>query len=198
MIILGLTGSIGMGKSTTLKMFESEGIKTYSADKAVHELYEGEAVPAIRAIFPNAIVHNKVDRKVLSQIILDNPEQLKQIEAIIHPMGKEKQLEFIKASQRAFEKLIVLDIPLLFETSKTLECDKICVVSASAAIQRERVLKRAGMTIKKFEMILSCQMRDEDKRKLADFVIDTNQDLSHVKTQVQEIIKILKLEHEFA
>jgi dephospho-CoA kinase len=191
MIILGLTGSIGMGKSTTLKMFEAAGIKTYSADAAVHALYQGKAVALIESAFPGTTKDGLVDRQLLSTKVLGNPDALKKLEAIVHPLVREAELEFIRESKASGAKLVVVDIPLLFETNGQSRVDKILVVTTDAQIQRERVLARHGMTVQKFESIIARQMKDADKRKLADFIIETGHGLDHANAQVQAIIKKL-------
>jgi dephospho-CoA kinase len=191
MIILGLTGSIGMGKSTTLKMFEDEGIATYSADAAVHQLYAGKAVPLIEAAFPGTSKDGVVDRQILSTKVLGNPDALKKLEAIIHPLVREAELKFIAKSKLSGAKIAVVDIPLLFETAGQARVDKILVVTADPAIQRQRVLERPGMTIQKFESILARQMKDADKRAQADFIIDTGKGLESARQNVRSIIRKL-------
>ncbi|MGL4489229.1 MAG: dephospho-CoA kinase [Rhizobiaceae bacterium] len=191
MIILGLTGSIGMGKSTTLKMFEDEGIKTYSADAAVHELYAGKAVPLIEVAFPGTTSKGEVDRQILSAKVLGNPDALKKLEAIVHPLVREAEMHFIADAKASGAKLVVVDIPLLFETGGKERVDKILVVTADPHIQRERVLARPGMTVQKFESILARQMKDEDKRAIADFIIDTGKGLDHARSAVEDIIRKL-------
>ncbi len=191
MIVLGLTGSIGMGKSTTLQMFADEGIKTYSADAAVHHLYAGKAAPFIEAAFPGTTKDGVVDRQNLSTKVLGNPDALKKLESIVHPLVREAELEFVAAAKASGEKLVVVDIPLLFETGGQTRVDKILVVTADPDIQRQRVLARKDMTAQKFESILARQMKDTDKRALADFIIDTGKGLDHARTQVRTIIKKL-------
>lgn len=191
MIVLGLTGSIGMGKSTTLKLFEDEGIPTYSADAAVHELYAGKAAPLIEAAFPGTTHNGLVDRQILSTKVLGNSDAIAQLEAIVHPLVRSAELEFIKSAKSAGAKLVVLDIPLLFETKGHDRVDKVLVVTADFEIQRARVLARPNMTAEKFEHILNRQMKDADKRRLADYVIDTGRGLPHAKTQVQAIAREL-------
>ena len=191
MIVLGLTGSIGMGKSTTLKMFEDEGIKTYSADIAVHRIYAGKAAPLIEAAFPGATKDRQVDRQILSTKVLGNPEALKKLERIVHPLVRESEQKFIAEAKASGAKLAVVDIPLLFETGGQSRVDKILVVTADANIQHDRVLARPGMTEQKFESILSRQMKDAHKCNLADFVIDTGQGLGHARAQVRAIVRML-------
>jgi dephospho-CoA kinase len=191
MIVLGLTGSIGMGKSTTLKMFEDEGIKTYSADAAVHELYRGKAVPFIEAEFPGSTHDGAIDRTILSAKVLGNPQALKKLENLVHPLVREAEFEFIARAKASGAKLVVVDIPLLFETGGRSRVDKVLVVTADPRIQRERVLARPGMTEDKFQSILDRQMKDADKRARADFVIDTGGGLDHAREEVRAIIKKL-------
>jgi dephospho-CoA kinase len=191
MIILGLTGSIGMGKSTTLQMFEAEGIKTYSADTAVHALYYGKAAPLIEAAFPGTTRQGQVDRQILSTKVLTNPNALKKLESIIHPLVREIELQFMTEAKSSGSKMVVVDIPLLFETGGQSRVDKILVVTASPDIQRQRVLSRLGMTAEKFELMIERQMKDADKRSLADFTIDTGKGLEHAHHEVRAIIKKL-------
>lgn len=191
MIKAGLTGSIGMGKSTTAHMFRDEGIAVYDADATVHELYEGEAVPLVEAAFPNTTSDGKVDRTKLSEYVIGKPENMKKLEAIIHPLVHQKEQEFLKQAQTRGDVLVVLDIPLLFETGGKNRVDKIIVVTAPAEVQRERVMARDGMTEEKFEAILARQVPDSEKRKQADFVIDTSLGLEAAKKQVREIVTSL-------
>lgn len=191
MIVLGLTGSIGMGKSTTLKLFAEQGIKTYSADDAVHALYIGKAVSLIEAEFPGTTRDGMVDRQILSTKVLGNPDAIKKLESIVHPMVRAAEIEFIEAAKTAGEKLVVVDIPLLFETQAQTRVNKVLVVTADPKIQRARVLARPNMTADKLEHILNLQMNDADKRALAHYVIDTGKGLQHAKTQVQSIVRDL-------
>lgn len=188
MIKAGLTGSIGMGKSTTAQMFRDEGIAVYDADAAVHQLYEGEATPLIEAAFPNTTKDGKVDRTKLSEYVIGKPENMKKLEVIIHPLVHEKEQEFLKQAETRGDKLVVLDIPLLFETGGINRVDKIIVVTAPAEVQRERVLARDGMTAEKFEAILARQVPDSEKREKADFVIDTSAGLEQARKSVNQII----------
>ena len=191
MIILGLTGSIGMGKSTTLQMFANEGIPTYSADDAVHELYRGKAVPLVEAIFSGVTADGVVDRAKLSAVVVGKPEALKKLEAIIHPLVRQAELDFVGKAKASGARLIVLDIPLLFETDGKQRVDATLVVSALPEIQHARVLARPGMTAQKLDAILARQMPDADKRKLADYVIDTGENFETVRHQVKTIIATL-------
>lgn len=188
MIRAGLTGSIGMGKSTTAQMFRDEGIAVYDADATVHQLYEGEATPLIEAAFPKTTKDGKVDRTKLSEYVIGKPENMKKLESIIHPLVHEKEQAFLKEAETRGDKLVVLDIPLLFETGGKNRVDKIIVVTAPAEVQRQRVLARDGMTEEKFEAILARQVPDSEKREKADFVIDTSEGLEAAKIKVREII----------
>lgn len=192
MIILGLTGSIGMGKSTTAAFFKKYGIAVYSSDEAVHELYlEEPALSLIEAAFPNTVINGEVSRQNLSSYVVGNSDNLKKLEAIIHPLVRKKEQDFIKLHQDNCEKLVVLDIPLLFETGGESRVDKIAVVSAPYDIQRTRVLARENMSEEKFAAILKRQMPDSEKRAHADFIIDTSQGLIAAEQAVQNIIKTL-------
>ena len=188
MIILGLTGSIGMGKSTTAAMFAAEGVPVNDADAVVHELYRGKAVALVGAAFPQAIVDGIVDRNRLSAAVLGDPVALKRLEAIVHPLVREAETEFLARHRAAGTPLVVLDIPLLFEVGAEGRVDRIAVVSAPADVQRARVLARPGMTVGKFETILAKQVPDAEKRARADFVIDTARGLEPARRDVVRII----------
>ena len=188
MIRAGLTGSIGMGKSTTSQMFRDEGIQVYDADAAVHELYAGEAAPLVEAAFPSTTVDGTVDRKKLSDYVIGKPDNMKKLEAIIHPLVHQKEQDFLNAAKERGDKLVVLDIPLLFETGGKNRVDKIIVVTAPAEVQRERVLDREGMSEEKFEAILERQVPDAEKREKADFIIDTSLGMEAARERVREII----------
>ncbi|MDN2578818.1 dephospho-CoA kinase [Aquibium sp. ELW1220] len=188
MIILGLTGSIGMGKSTTAAMFAAEGVPVNDADAVVHELYRGKAVALVGAAFPQAIVDGIVDRNRLSAAVLGDPVALKRLEAIVHPLVREAETEFLARHRAAGTPLVVLDIPLLFEVGAEGRVDRIAVVSVPADVQRARVLARPGMTVEKFETILAKQVPDAEKRARADFVIDTARGLEPARRDVVRII----------
>lgn len=194
MLLVGLTGSIGMGKSETAKMFAKLGIPVYDADAAVHAIYEkgGAAVEPLRAEFPDAIVDDAVDRAKLSKLVLNNKDELKKLEAIVHPLVGATQLQFLKDASDAKAPMAVLDIPLLYETGGEARVDAVVVVSAPADVQRARVLERPGMTVEKFEQILAKQVPDADKRAKADFVVETDKGLDHAFEQVQRITEDLK------
>ncbi|WP_297326853.1 dephospho-CoA kinase [uncultured Bartonella sp.] len=192
MIILGLTGSIGMGKSTTAGFFADAGIAVYNADEAVHELYKSAPVIQwFKQNFPKCLTDGQIDREKLSQEIIPDPEKLELLEKYIHPLVREKEKAFVKNHRDKGDKLVVLDIPLLFEKGPEGRVDKIVVVSAPKSIQRQRVLARPGWSDKKFDHILSRQIPDREKRKRADFVIDTGQGLDHAKAEVGLLIQQL-------
>ena len=191
MIVLGLTGSVGMGKSATAKMFADEGVPVFDADAAVHRLYEGEAAPPIAAAFPAAVSAGRVDRERLSRAVVGNSEAFARLEAIIHPLVRKAREKFIAAAKAEGAEIVVLDIPLLFETGGEHEVDKIVVVSAPQPVQKERVLARAGMTEEKFGAIVAKQMPDSEKRKRADFVIDTSRGFGAAGEEVRAILRAL-------
>ncbi|WP_420960538.1 dephospho-CoA kinase [Brucella sp. IR073] len=195
MIILGLTGSIGMGKSTTAQMFADAGIPVYSADEAVHRLYAGRAAPLIEAAFPGTTGKNGVDREKLSAAVLGKPQEIAKLEAIVHPLvGKERE-DFLSEARASGADIALVDIPLLFEIGAEKDVDKILVISAAPEIQRQRVLSRPGMTAEKFEAILARQIPDAEKRARADFVIDTGHGLDAARKAVAEIIGRLRQEN---
>ena len=190
MIKIGLTGSIGMGKSETARIFSGLGIPVYDADASVHKLYESgkTGAIAIKKIFPEAISDDgSVDRKILGGIVVGNKTNIKKLEDIIHPLLKNDRLDFFKKNIN--EKIVVLDIPLLFETKGESQVDYVVVVSTSDNIQKQRVLERPDMTEDKFEKILLSQMPNEAKCKKADFIIDTSISIDDAKKQVLNILK---------
>lgn len=191
MLIIGLTGSIGMGKTTTANMFADEGIPVQDADKVVHDLYTGKAVTIIEAAFPNTTKDNKVDRVALGKIVVGNSAAMKKLETLIHPLVKQERDIFLKNAKQNNNKMVVLDIPLLFETGMDKQCDAIIVVTTTPEDQKKRVLARQGMSKVKFEKILASQMPDLEKRKLADFIIDTSKGKKAAKSQVLKIIDTL-------
>ena len=188
MFILGLTGSLGMGKSATAKMFAEAGVPVYDADAAVHRLYEDEATPLIEAAFPGTTTGGKVDRDKLAQRVLGDSAAIKKLESIVHPLVAAAREKFLNEAERKGAKIAVLDIPLLFETGGEKRCDAVVVVSAPAAVQHARVFERAGMTEQKFAAILAKQMQDADKRARADFVVDTSQGFDAARAQVRDIL----------
>jgi dephospho-CoA kinase len=191
MIVLGLTGSIGMGKSTTAKMFAEAGVPVHDSDEAVHRLYSGEAVPLVEAAFPGTVTDGVVDRAALSKQVVGNPEAIVRLEKIIHPLVRADADRFVARHRASGTPLVVLDIPLLFETNGTARVDRIAVVSAPPDVQRERVLSRPGMTPEKFEAILARQTPDAEKRRGADFVIESSRGMEAAREQVQAIIREL-------
>lgn len=194
MRILGLTGSIGMGKSTTAKLFAEAGVPVYDADAAVHELYEGEAAPAIEAAFPGTTANGKVDRSKLSARVVQDPAAIKQLEQIVHPMLGASRQKFFADAEAAKAPVVVLDIPLLFETGGEKRVDAVVVVSTSPEIQRERVLARGTMDEAKLDAIIAKQTPDAEKRKRADFVVDTSHGLEPVRAQITHILaEVIKM-----
>lgn len=188
MRVLGLTGSIGMGKSTTAKLFAEAGVPVYDADAAVHELYEGEAAPAIEAAFPGTTTNGKVDRSKLSARVVHDPAAIKQLEQIVHPMLGASRQKFFADAEAAGAPVVVLDIPLLFETGGEKRVDAVVVVSTSPEVQRERVLARGTMDEAKLDAIIAKQTPDAEKRKRADFVVDTSHGLEPVRAQITHIL----------
>jgi dephospho-CoA kinase len=188
MRILGLTGSIGMGKSTTAKLFTEAGVPVYDADAAVHKIYEGEAAPAIEAAFPGTTVDGKVDRAKLSAKVVHDPAAIKQLEQIVHPMLGASRKKFLDEAERAGAPVVVMDIPLLYETGGEKRVDAVVVVSTDAASQRERILARGTMTNEALDAILARQLPDAEKRKRADFVVDTSHGLDPVRTAISDIL----------
>jgi len=188
MFIIGLTGSVGMGKSTTAHLFAEEGVPVHDADAVVHRLYEGEAAAAIEAAFPGATSHGRVDRNRLAALVLDHPAALRRLEAIVHPLVLSAEQELLAEAEARGEKVAVLDIPLLFETGGDRRVDAVVVVSAPSEVQQARVLARPGMTADKLEAILRKQMPDAQKRQHADFVVDTSRGIDAARAQVRAIL----------
>ena len=188
MLILGLTGSIGMGKSTTAKLFAEAGVPVYDADASVHKIYEGEAAPAIEAAFPGTTVGGKVDRAKLSAKVVHDQAAIKRLEQIVHPMLGASRKKFFADAEAANAAVVVLDIPLLFETGGETRVDAVVVVSTSPELQRERVLARGTMDAAKLDSIIARQVPDAEKRKRADFVVDTSHGLDPVRAQIKDIL----------
>ena len=188
MIILGLTGSIGMGKSTTAKLFAEAGVPVYDADAAVHMLYEGEAAPAIEAAFPGATVDGKVDRNRLSARVVHDPAAIKRLEQIVHPMLGASRQKFLRDAEQSGAPVAVVDVPLLFETGGEERVDAVVVVTTTPEIQRERILERPNMTDEKLDAILARQMPDAEKRGRANFVVDTSHGLDPVRARIRDIL----------
>lgn len=194
MLLVGLTGSIGMGKSETAKMFARHGVPVCDSDAMVHALYDvgGAAVGPVGDAFPGVVVDGRVDRERLSRQVVGKPEALRKLEVIVHPLVAQAQRSFLEAAAKAGAAMVVLDIPLLFETGGRARVDVVVVASAPAEMQRERVLKRPGMTAEKLDAILAKQTSDAEKRAGADFVVDTSKGLAHAEAQVVAIIDALK------
>ena len=188
MRILGLTGSIGMGKSTTAKLFVEAGVPVYDADAAVHKIYEGEAAPAIEAAFPGTTVDGRVDRAKLSAKVVHDQAAIKQLEQIVHPMLGASRKKFLDDAEASGAPVVVMDIPLLFETGGEKRVDAVVVVSTDPATQRERILARGTMTNGALDAILARQLPDAEKRKRADFVVDTSQGLDPVRARIRDIL----------
>lgn len=191
MLILGLTGSIGMGKTTTAQMFRDAGVPVHDSDAAVHELYESEAVGPIASLFPDVVANGAVSRPALSAIVLSDPAALKRLEHVVHPLVAEHRQKFIENARAKGAALCVADIPLLFESGSADAVDVIVVVTASPLVQKRRVMGRPGMTDDKFEAILERQIDDSSKRRMAHFVVDTSNGFEAARRQVTGIIRAL-------
>lgn len=193
MIILGLTGSIGMGKSAAVGNFRRLGVPVHDADKTVHELLakEGEAAPRIKDLFPDAVKKGTLDRERIAKRVFGDAEALARIEEILHPMVRRREQAFLGRAARQGRALVVLDIPLLFETGGEIRCDAVVTVSAPKFIQQRRVLKRKGMTRERFETILSRQMPDAEKRRRADFVVLTGLGRDFSLRQILKLVRIM-------
>ena len=188
MIILGLIGSIGMGKSTTAKLFAEAGVPVYDADAAVHKIYEGGAAPAIEAAFPGTTAHGKVDRNKLSTQVVHDPAAMKRLEQIVHPMLGASRQNFLDEAERSGAPVAVVDVPLLYETGGEKRVDAVVVVTTSPEVQRERILARDNMTAEKLDAILARQLPDAEKRKRADFTVDTSHGLDPVRARIRDIL----------
>jgi dephospho-CoA kinase len=192
--VLCLTGSLGMGKSTAAKFFAEEGVAVHDSDATVHALYEGEATPLIEAAFPGSTNGGKVDRNKLAAMVLNDKAALARLEAIVHPMVTASREKFLAQAQARGAKIVVFDVPLLFETKAERGCDAVVVVSAPPEIQRKRAFERPGMTDDKLTAILAKQMPDTEKRGRADFVVDSSQSFDHTRAQIRDILrKVAKL-----
>jgi dephospho-CoA kinase len=190
--VLGLTGSLGMGKSTAAKFFAEQGVPVHDSDAAVHTLYDREAVPLVERAFPGSTTAGKIDRAKLAAKVLNDPAALSRLESIVHPLVSAARQKFFAAAQGA--PVVVFDIPLLFETGGERLCDAVAVISAPAEIQRQRAFERPGMTEEKFAAILAKQMPDAEKRRRADFVVDSSQSFDHARAQIRDILqKVAKL-----
>jgi dephospho-CoA kinase len=188
--VLGLTGSIGMGKSATASVFRRLGVPVHDADATVHALYRGRAAPEIERAFPGTVADGAVDRARLGAAVLGNPERMKALEAIVHPLVREEEEAFLRRVS-ALAPVAILDIPLLFETGGEARCDAVLVVTAPAAVQKERVLARPGMTDEKFNAILAKQMPDADKRARAHFILDTGRCFASAEAQGRSVLACL-------
>ena len=191
MIRLGLTGSIASGKSTALQVFADLGIPIFSSDAVVHELYEAEAVPVVEQLFPGVTTHGKVDRVALSRRLIADPKALPRLEAAIHPLVRTRMAKFLADAETGGAALAVVDVPLLFETGFDYGLDKIAVISASDETIRRRALARPGMSVEKLDAILARQMPQAEKRKRADYIIDTSGPLDHATAQVAALVASL-------
>jgi len=187
--VLGLTGSIGMGKSTTSQIFRDKGVPVYDADPTVHALYRGKAAPLVEAAFPGSVVEGVVDRKRLSAMVLGNSESIKRLEAIVHPLVREAERTFLREALAQSLPLVVLDIPLLLETGGQDRVDAIILVSTEYSVQKARVLARPGMTEEHFKAILARQIPDQEKRKQAHLIIDTSYGVEDAGRQVDAAIR---------
>jgi len=187
--VLCLTGSLGMGKTTAARYFSEAGVPVHDSDAVVHALYEGKAVSAIEQAFPGSTSGGKVDRAKLAAMVLNDRAALARLEAIVHPLVSESTDEFLADAKAKGALVVVLDVPLLFETDTHRRCDATVVVSAPAEIQRQRVLERPGMTEEKFSAILSKQLPDAEKRRRADFIVDSSKDYDHARAQVRDILR---------
>jgi dephospho-CoA kinase len=190
MIVLGLTGSIGMGKSTTAKLFAEAGVPVYDADAAVHGLYEGEAVPAIEAAFPGTTMNGKVDRNKLSAQVVHDQAAIRRLEQIVHPMLGASRQKFLDDAEKSGAPVAVIDVPLLFETGGERRVDAVVVVTTTPEIQRQRILARDNMTGEKLDAILMRQLPDAEKRQRADFVVDTSHGLDPVRARIRDILDV--------
>ena len=189
MFVIGLTGSIGMGKSTTTRFFAEAGVPVHDADATVHRLYEGEAAPAIEAAFPGTTSGGKVDRVKLAERVVGDKAALRQLESIVHPLVREAEVKFLAEAQDRGAPVAVLDIPLLFETGGQERVDAVVTVSAPAEVQRARMLERAGMTEEKLEALIANQLPDAEKRRRADFIVDSSQGFEAARAQVDQILR---------
>jgi dephospho-CoA kinase len=193
--VLCLTGSLGMGKSRTASFFAEAGVPVHDSDAAVHELYEGEAVPLIERAFPGATAAGKVDRAKLAAMVLGDAAAIAKLEAIVHPLVAAVRDRFLADAQARGAPVVVLDVPLLFETGGERGCDAVVVVSAPAQMQRQRAFERPGMTEAKFAALVAKQMPDAEKRRRADFIVDSSQSFEHARAQVRDILQAVAKMH---
>jgi dephospho-CoA kinase len=188
-IVIGLTGSIGMGKSATAALFREAGVPVHDADAAVHALYAGEAVPLVESAFPGTVRDGAVDRAALGAMVMNDTAAMKTLEAIVHPLVRAAEERFLARARAGGHRMVVLDIPLLFETGGEGRCDAVVVVSAPAPVQKARVMARPGMTGERFAAILAKQMPDSQKRARAHVVIDTGRGFEAARRQVDDVIR---------
>jgi dephospho-CoA kinase len=192
MLVIGLTGGIGMGKSAAAERFAAHGIPVFNADLCVHQLYEGEAVPAIEAALPGVTRDGKIDRKLLSEKIAGSSERLRQLEAIVHPLVVAAEIDFLIEQENQGEDFAVLEIPLLFETGAEKRVDVTVVLSAPPEVQRDRVLARPGMTADKLEHLLARQLPDAERRLRADYVVDSSLPLADMHAELDRLLESLR------
>jgi dephospho-CoA kinase len=191
MLILGLTGSVGMGKSTVAGMFAGYGVATFDADKAVHALYRGAAAPRVEAAFPGTVAGGIVDRGLLAERVVGDSAALARLERIVHPLVREAEGVFLAHSANAGRRIVLLDLPLLLETGGAGRVDAVLLVSAPSAVQKARVLSRPGMTEERFAAILARQMPDGEKRRHSHFIVDTAGDLADTRRQVGDVMRAI-------
>ncbi len=187
--VLCLTGSLGMGKSTAAKFFAEAGVPVHDADAVVHALYDGEAAPLIEQAFPGATANGKVDRTKLAALVLNDKAALARLEGIVHPLVFASRERFLADAQARGASVVVLDVPLLFETGAERRCDAVVVVSAPSEVQRRRAFERPGMTEEKFAAFLAKQISDAEKRRRADFIVDSSQSFDHARVQIRDILR---------
>jgi dephospho-CoA kinase len=194
--VLCLTGSLGMGKSTAARFFAEAGVPVHDSDAVVHALYEGEAVALIERAFPGSTADGKVDRSKLAALVLNDKAALVRLEAIVHPLVTTSREKFLAEAQARGASVVVLDVPLLFETAAERRCDAVVVVSAPPEVQRRRAFERPGMSEDKFAALLAKQLPDAEKRRRADFVVDSSKDFDHARAQIREILRsVAKMAH---
>lgn len=192
MLVIGLTGGIGMGKTSAAAHFACRGVPVFDADAYVHRLYEGEAVGAIAEAFPGVVRDGRVDRTLLAKEVAGKPDRLHALEALVHPMVVKAEIDFLRAREKEGAKLAVLEIPLLFETGAEARTDVTVALSAPESVQRERVLARPGMTVEKFEALRARQLSDAERRAFADFVVDSGTTLENLQEQLDQLIESLQ------
>ncbi len=187
--VLCLTGSLGMGKSTAAKFFAEAGVLVHDSDAVVHALYAGEAVPPVERAFPGSTTDGKIDRGKLAAMVINDAAALRRLEAIVHPLVSASRERFLADAQAQGAAIVVLDVPLLFETGAHCNCDAVVVVTAPPELQRQRAFERAGMTDEKFLALLAKQMPDAEKRRRADFIVDSSQSFDHTRAQIRDILE---------